>query len=204
MSNETLEEAATTIKKGGLVAYPTDTVYGLGCDPFNAIAVMKVFEAKQRGGGAIPLLVDSLEEAEAIGALDEIAYRLASIFWPGPLTIVVPAKAKLPSQVTGSTDTVGLRIPRRSETIRLITAAGGALTGTSANIAGNPASRSAEGVLEELDGRIDLILDGGQAASGIESSVVKVESGRVTMLREKAISIDKMLSVLSAEPQKAL
>lgn len=204
VSHGALGDAVEVIKSGGLVAYPTDTVYALGCDPFNAEAVFRLLKAKERAGGALPVLVDSLEKAEEIGSLDEVAHRLARNYWPGPLTIVVPVKVRLPPQVTGSTDTIGLRIPRGSDTLDFITSSGQALVGTSANIAGNASSKSAEEVLRELDGRIDLILDGGPATIGIESTIVKVDSGRITILREKAIAREEIFGTLTANPNQTL
>ena len=204
VSDGALDEAAAVIRGGGLVAFPTDTVYGLGCDPFNADVVLRLFKAKERAGGVFPVLVDTLEKAQEIGSLDEVADRLARKYWPGPLTIVVPAKVILPPQVTGSTNTVGLRIPCRKDTLDLITGSGGALVGTSANIAGNPSSKSAEEVLRGLDGRIDLILDGGPATLGIESTIVKVDYGRITILREKAIPREEIFNTLTPNPDQAL
>ena len=204
ISASTIWEAAEIIRKGGIVAYPTDTVYGLGCDPFNNEAVQRLFKAKERAGGALPVLVESLEEAMEIGQFDENATRLARRHWPGPLTLVVPAKVRLPPQVTGSTDTVGLRVPRRGETIDLIKYSGGALVGTSANIAGNPSTKSAEEVLKELESRIDIVLDGGLATLGVESTIVKIDDGHVLILREKAIPREEIFNTLGLRPDRTL
>ena len=198
----TIREAAEIIRKGGVVAYPTDTVYGLGCDPFNHEAVDRLFKAKERAGGALPVLVESLEEAMEIGQFDENATRLARRHWPGPLTLVVPVKVRLPPQVTGSSDTVGLRVPHRKETLDLIEQSGGALVGTSANIAGNPSSKSAEEVLKELENRIDIVLDGGPATLGMESTIVKIDNGQVSILREKAIPREEIFNTLRLRPDQ--
>ncbi len=188
-----VNEAAGMIVKGELVAYPTDTVYGLGCDPFNSFAVQKLIRAKERRQTNLPILVDSLETADGIGVFDKTARLLAREFWPGPLTIVVDSRRDLP----GSGRTVGLRIPARKDTIELIKQAGGAIVGTSANISGTPPPRSASEVMRQLSGRIALVLDGGQSESALESTVVRVGHGQVNILREKAISAEKILATAS-------
>ena len=200
----TIRKAADIIRNGGLVAYPTDTVYGLGCDPFNDEAVKRLFKAKERAGGALPVLVDTLQRAMEIGSFDKVATRLARRYWPGPLTLVVPAKARLPPQVTGSSGTVGLRVPHRRETLDLIEQSGGALVGTSANIAGNPSLKSAEEVLKELKSRIDIVLDGGPATLGIESTIVKIDNGQISILREKAIPRQEIFNTLRLRPDQTL
>ncbi len=196
ISDATIREAAELISHGGLVAYPTDTVYGLGCDPFNDEAVLRLFKAKNRVGGTVPLLVDSYDTALRIGKFDKVAEALALRFWPGPLTIVVPAVTRLPLQVTSSTRTVGLRAPANQETLKLIRESGGALVGTSANVTGNPSPRTAREVVRDLGSRIDLVLDGGPTTLGVESSIVEVEAGHVSILREKAIGRDQILATL--------
>lgn len=198
ISDSAIHEAAELISHGGLVAYPTDTVYGLGCDPFNDNAVLRLFKAKERARGALPVLVDGYDTALKIGQFDRVAETLARRFWPGPLTIVVATVTRLPSQVTGSTKTVGLRAPAHRETLTLIHQSGGALVGTSANIAGNPSPTTPQEVIRDLGGRIDLVLDGGPARLSVESTVVRVEAGHVSILREKAIGQDQILATLKS------
>jgi L-threonylcarbamoyladenylate synthase len=198
INDDTLREAAELILRGELVAYPTDTVYGLGCDPFNDDAVLRLFNAKERVTGALPVLVEGFDIALKIGRFDKVAVALARKFWPGPLTIVVPAAARLPSEVTGSTNTVGLRAPAHQGALKLIHQSGGVLVGTSANITGKPSPTTAQEVARELGDRIDLILDGGQASPGVESTVVKAELGHVSILREKAIRRDQILAALES------
>ncbi len=193
---QAIKQAAALVMRGKLVAYPTDTVYGLGCDPFNESAIRKLTQAKKRKQGRLPLLVDSLGRAEEIGRFDPIARVLAIAFWPGPLTLVVPARTKLPESVTGSTGSVGLRIPHRKDTVDLVRACGGVLVGTSANISGNSSLTTARKVVEELDGSVKLILDGGVARPGIESSVVRIEAGDLSILREKAIPRDRIMRAM--------
>ena len=196
-SVEEIEEAAKIVLEGGLIAYPTDTVYGLGCNPFDADAVDRLVKAKQRLKGSLPILVSSLKDAERLGEISRLASTLAKRFWPGPLTLVVPPRTNFPSRVTGDTLLVGLRIPNHEATRRLINECGGALIGTSANISGRPSLRTAEKVLNELADRVDLVVDGGPATLGKESTVVRVLGDESTVLREGAISRDEILKTLT-------
>ena len=191
-----LLEAASLIMKGGIVAYPTDTVYGLGCDPFNPEAVRRLVRAKNRKKGRLPILVDSVGRAAEFGKFDLASLRLARHFWPGPLTLVVRVRIGLPSVVTGSTDDVGLRIPRHHVAIGLVRACGGAIVGTSANVSGSVPLRTAREVAEELGDDLDLILDAGRSWSGIESTVVSIDNGALSVLREKSISKERIYRVL--------
>src|SRR6266566_3807580 len=119
-SVDNLREAARLILEGGLIAYPTDTVYGLGCNPFDVAAVDRLVKAKQRVKGSLPILVSSFAEAERVGEINEKSTALASKFWPGPLTLVVPTRSSLPAKVTDNSQLVGLRIPNHEATRRLI------------------------------------------------------------------------------------
>jgi L-threonylcarbamoyladenylate synthase len=193
-------EGVRVLRAGGLVAYPTDTVYGVGCDPFNEQAVVRLVSAKERSFGELPVLVHSIERASEIGNLDKTSLRLAQRFWPGPLTLVVPARVPLPPQVTGPCNTVGLRIPNRTETLELVKRCGGAIVGTSANITGHSPPKSAEEVQRDLEGRIDLVLDGGPATLRIESTVVRMDNGELMILREKAVSKREISEALVARP----
>ena len=176
------------MRRGGLVAYPTDTVYGLGCDPFNPKAVERLIRAKGREKKPLPVLVDGLSSAERIAAISPKAKGLAQRFWPGPLTIVVPRKPSLPNIVTFGEPTVGVRVPNLSDTIELIKLSGGVLIGTSANKSGAPPSRSADGVVKELGNEVDVILDGGPSPIGVPSTVVDLSQEPPRILREGAIS----------------
>lgn len=196
MSSDDIKEAAKLVRAGGLIAYPTDTVYGIGCDPFNADALDRLVRAKARVKGWLPILVDSFEEAERLGEMNQVAKSLAGGFWPGPVTLVVVARNDIPRIVTGHSSFVGLRIPNHEMTRLLIRESGGRIIGTSANISGRPSLRTAEKVLSELNGRVDLVLNGGPATLGQESTVVKILGGEVTVLREGAISRDDILKAL--------
>lgn len=195
-STESITEAAKLVLEGGLVAYPTDTVYGLGCNPFNAEAIDRLVKAKERVKGSLPILVSSLQDAERLGDISGLAMKLANAFWPGPLTLVVPPRMNFPSRVTGDAVLVGLRIPNHEIAKRLIKQCSGALIGTSANISGRPSLRTAEEVVIELGDRVDLIVDGGPAPLGRESTVVKVLGDESTVIREGAISREDILKTL--------
>ena len=196
-SVENIREAARLVLEGGLIAYPTDTVYALGCDPFDLDAVDRLVKAKERIKGSLPILVSSLGEAERIGEINEKSAALARKFWPGPLTLIVQTRSNLPGKVTDNSQSVGLRIPNHEATRRLILESGGAIVGTSANISGQRSLSTAEEVLRELGGRIDLVLDGGPTLLGRESTVVRIVGDEITVLREAAISRDDILKALS-------
>ena len=161
VSYSSIREAAQIVRSGGLIAFPTDTVYGLGCDPFNPEAVVRLVKAKRRVEPALPVLVGTMAKASQIGFLDGNALQLVRRYWPGPLTVVVAARASFPAQVTGPQNTVGLRIPGRRDTIELIEESGGSIIGTSANITGYPSSRTAEEVMKVMGEELDMIIDGG-------------------------------------------
>ncbi len=196
-SVEDIREAARLVLEGRLIAYPTDTVYGLGCNPFDVDAVDRLVRAKKRVKGSLPILVSSLAGAERVGEINEKSAALASKFWPGPLTLVVPTRSSLLAKVTDNSQLVGLRIPNHEATRRLILESGGAIVGTSANISGRRSLSTAQEVLRELGGRIDLVLDGGPTLLGRESTVVRIVGDEIAVLREAAISRDDILKALS-------
>ena len=163
---EVLERAAAAIRKGKLVAIPTDALYMLVADPFSLSAVACVFRAKGRESHrSLPLLVDDILMAEDLAAeLNNRFYILARRFWPGPLTVIVPASAKVPLKVTGNTGRLALRQSRSKIACDLITLMNQPLIGTSANISGHPTCRSGIEVFGIMDGRVDLVIDGGVCA----------------------------------------
>src|SRR5207249_884103 len=199
IGSESIREAAATIFKGGLVVYPTDTVYGLGCHPFDKEAVNKVSDVKRRSKGNFPLLVGSIEKAKELGEVDGNAETLALRFWPGPLTIVVSSRAEFPPAIVGTDRMVGLRIPGRKDTLDLISMCGGSLVGTSANISGAPSMTRAEEALKTFEGKVDLVLDGGSLSKSPESTVVRVAGNHVDILREGAISRQEIVMALKAK-----
>lgn len=178
--------AADVVKKGGLVCFPTDTVYGLGCDPRNSSAVERLMGAKGGRTKAMPVLVKDLENAERLARLHDGAKKLARKFWPGPLTMVVPALETLPSILVPD-GTVGLRSPKHAVCLTLLGLCFGALVGTSANMTGRRPAVSAEEAAENLGDRVDLVIDGGRAPLGLASTVVDLTKSKLNVLREGPI-----------------
>ena len=176
--------AGEIIREGGLVAFPTETVYGLGGNAFDADAGRKIFEAKGRPGDN-PLIVhvEKPEDAEAFAYTNEMYYKLAQAFMPGPLTVVLPRKDTVPDSITGGLDTVAVRCPDHPVARELIRAAGVPIAAPSANLSGSPSPTTAEYVLADLDGRVDMIIDGGQSRIGVESTVITLKDGICTVLR---------------------
>jgi tRNA threonylcarbamoyl adenosine modification protein (Sua5/YciO/YrdC/YwlC family) len=180
-----LEYAVRIIASGKVVAFPTDTFYGLGADPFNLAAVSEVFRIKRRTADRpLPLLVASLDQAaDLTHDPPQLFFTLAQKFWPGPLTLVVPASRQIPLKVTANTGKVGLRWPRALLATALIDACGRPLTGTSANISDLSSCSTAEEVDRQMGDLLPLILDGGPTAGNLASTVVDLTGGRVRILR---------------------
>ncbi|OYT51777.1 threonylcarbamoyl-AMP synthase [Candidatus Bathyarchaeota archaeon ex4484_135] len=192
-NRRTVKEAARTVRSGGLIIYPTDTVYGLGCDPFNVRAVRRVFEVKGREAKRpLPVLASSLEEILRIAVLDEEALRLARSFWPGPLTLVVPRKPVLPDVVTCGLPSVGVRVPRHEFALEVIRACGGLLVGTSANRSGRPAPRTAQEAISELGDRVDLVIDAGPAPLGMPSTVLDLTGPEPKVIRVGGLPLERL------------
>jgi len=192
----TLLTAASTIIRGGLVAYPTDTVYGVGCDPLNVQAIQRLVRVKKRKTGQLPVLVDSVGRAAELGRFDLQTFQLAKKFWPGPLTIVVPTRTRFPTLITGPSHRIGLRVPNHDVAIELVRASGGALVGTSANLTGNRSLTDAEAVAGEFYQGVDLVLDDSESISGVETTVVSIDNGALSVLREKSIRKEAVLSAI--------
>ncbi|HEV2425108.1 MAG TPA: L-threonylcarbamoyladenylate synthase [Terriglobia bacterium] len=172
-----LEYAVRLILKGNVVAFPTDTFYGLGVDPFNLSAVDKIFRIKRRSyDRPLPLLVASLDQAADL-TIDPPStfFRLAEKFWPGPLTIIVPASRQIPLKVTGNTGCVALRLPKAPLAVALIEAAGRPLTGTSANLTEHPACATAQEVDLQIGDTLPLILDGGATPGELASTIIELD-----------------------------
>lgn len=195
-----LREAGEIIKAGGLVAFPTETVYGLGGDALNPASAKKIYEAKGRPSDN-PLIVH-IAEPEALSVIveevPESAKRLASLFWPGPLTMILKKAKRVPKETTGGLDTVAVRMPVHDIALDLIEAAGGYVAAPSANRSGRPSPTTAAYVTQDLDGRIEMILDGGQAALGLESTIVDLTVEPPMILRPGFVT-EEMLSVALGE-----
>ena len=180
-----LHKAAEIIKEGGLVAFPTETVYGLGADGLKEEAARKIYEAKGRPSDNPLILhiadVDSLKELASV--VPETAYQLAEKFWPGPLTMILNKSEVVPYGTTGGLETVAIRMPNDQVALALIEASATAIAAPSANTSGRPSPTTAKHVMDDLNGKIDMVLDGGQVGIGIESTIVDLTSEVPTILR---------------------
>jgi len=190
MNDNQIEIAAKIIRNGGLVAFPTETVYGLGANALNPIAVAKIFELKERPSFD-PLIVHiaSVDDLKTLTQnVDQNVIRLAETFWPGPLTIVLPKSKIVPDIVTSGLNTVGIRMPDNEIALKLIRAANCPIAAPSANKFGNLSPVSAEHVRKQLP-NVESILDGGNTSVGIESTIVSIEGNVCTLLRPGVITI---------------
>lgn len=197
-SPSAVERAAVILRQGGLVAFPTDTLYALGADASNRQAVKRVFAVKGRNPGSpIPLLVADLTMAiQLVGELPEAAMRLAGRYWPGPLTLVVPAPRSIYTALTAGTSRIGLRVPDAPVALALIREFGGPVTGTSANRSGERDPLDANEVLHQLGDRVDVILDGGPLAAGRPSTVVDVTTSPPVIVRPGPVGQREIFDLL--------
>lgn len=196
-----IERAVELLRQGKLVAFPTETVYGLGADASNAEAVRGIFSAKGRPADH-PLIVHIGNPGQLsawAASIPESARRLAERFWPGPLTLILKKRPEVPDEVTGGQDTVGLRIPNNPVALRLLQAFGGGIAAPSANRFKRISPTQAHHVAEELDGRVDLILDGGPCHIGVESTIVDLSGNKPRLLRPGSISQADIEQVLQTE-----
>ncbi len=184
-----IARAAALLRAGGIVAYPTETFYGLGALASRGDALARLAAAKLRPEGKpLPLIAADRAQVEAVGSLaDSLAAKLAARFWPGPLTLLLPAAPGLHPAITAGGATVGVRIPASEVARALAREAGGALVSTSANVSGEPPPSSAAALSAELVARIDGVLDGGPAPGGLPSTVVALERGGVRLVRAGAV-----------------
>lgn len=194
-----LEYSARLILEGKVIAFPTDTFYGLGADPFNLAAITEIFRIKRRSADRpIPLLVSSLDQAvDLVADPPPLFFTLAQKFWPGALTLVVRASRQIPLKVTANTGRVGIRWPRSPLAEALITAVDRPLTGTSANLSEHPACSTAAQVQEQVGDALPLILDGGITAGHNPSTVVQLEGERARILRFGGVSESDLKEYLS-------
>lgn len=190
--------AADILRRGGLVAIPTETVYGLGADGLNPEAVDKIFAAKGRpGDNPLILHVTGPEQLPRFcHDIPDAAYLLAQRFWPGPLTMVLPANACVPRRTTGGLSTVAIRCPKTAVTREIIRLAGVPIAAPSANLSGKPSTTTARHVLDDHDGRIDAVVDGGPCAVGVESTIVDLTEARPRLLRPGGVTPEELTQVL--------
>jgi L-threonylcarbamoyladenylate synthase len=198
---DAIEEAATWIRGGGIVALPTDTLYGLAVDPFSPAAVARLFAAKGRPAErAVPLIAaDAAQVATHIGRLSTASARLVAKFWPGPLTVLLAAPDTLARDVAAGTGKVGVRVPADDVARRICAACGRPVTATSANVSDEPATADPDEVERTLCRRIDLLIDTGRTRGGPPSTIVDLAGGEPVLVRAGAISWDEIQACLHSE-----
>ena len=190
---QNLKKAFKIIQKGSLIVYPTDTVYGLGCNPFNKKAVKKIFKVKDRKyTEALPVLVSSLKEAHRLAYFPKIADKIVDTFWPGPITVILKREDTAPNFLGGNPRLIGLRMPDHSLTLKLTDLCGGTLIGTSANRSGIKPARSAAEAEKQLGKNVELILDGGRAPSEKSSTIINLSQEKLKILRTGPITKNQL------------
>lgn len=197
-NRQSQNHAAEVIRLGGIIAFRTDTFYGLGADPLNRQAVKRIRELKGREDAKpILILLSDLSEVDRfISHQSEVFQKLANRFWPGPLTLVDVARPELPTELTAGTETIGVRLPDEEGVRALVRACGGALTATSANIAGQPPARTAEDVQNFFPTGIDLIVDGGEVTATQASTVLDLSGAQPRLAREGAVTREDLASLI--------
>ena len=202
-SKKDIEEAAQILKAGGLVAFPTETVYGLGGNGLDKEAARKIYAAKGRpSDNPLILHVSKMEEVyPLVENVPEKAKLLMESFWPGPLTLILKKSKIVPLESTGGLDTVAIRCPDNALTLELIERAGLPVAGPSANLSGSPSPTEASHVYHDLSGRIEGILDDGAVGIGVESTILDMSTDRPTLLRPGAITLEDLTEVLGEKPE---
>ena len=192
-----ISRAVDALRSGGVVAYPTDTLYGLAVDPRSPDAIEKLFAAKGRDASvAVPLIAASLEQAQDAAIFSDRDVRLARAFWPGPLTIVMPARPSISATVLAGGTTVAIRVPSHAVARRLAEAFGFPLTATSANRTGQPPASTGAEVSTAIDVGIDLLIDAGAVAGGLASTIVEIGSSGPRLVRRGAVAWERVLESL--------
>ncbi len=196
-TEKNLIRAANLIRGGEIVAFPTETVYGLGADGLNAAACEKIYSAKGRPPNKpLSLHVASLEMIERVAKISAAAEKIFAAFCPGPLTVILPKREIVPDFVTGGRQSVGIRFPANEIALRLIKIAGCPIAAPSANLSGKNPPKTAQEVLENLNGRVEIILDGGECKFGISSTIVDMTATTPKILRRGAISEEMLKNIL--------
>ena len=193
--------AAEIIRQGGLAVFPTETVYGLGADGTNAEAAKKIYAAKGRpSDNPLIIHIENPEDAEPYAVTSPLYYTIARAFMPGPITVIMPRRSTIPTSTTGGLDTVAVRCPSHPVAREIIHAAGIPVAAPSANLSGKPSPTSARHCIDDLSGRVDVIVDGGECDIGLESTIVKIDTDSdgeyyLTLLRPGAVTRDALLCV---------
>lgn len=199
IDSDALNRATEILRNGGLVVFPTETVYGLGGNGTDETAAKKIYAAKGRpSDNPLIIHISTPEEAEQYSVTNETYYKLAKAFMPGPLTVILPKKDTIPFSVTGGLDSVAVRCPSHPIARQLIGAAKIPIAAPSANLSGKPSPTCARHVIKDLDGRVDMIIDGGSCEIGLESTIVKLDGDMATLLRPGAITADALRCVCSS------
>ena len=196
MDDADLSMASEIIRGGGLVVFPTETVYGLGGDATNPCSAEKIYKAKGRpSDNPLIIHVATPEDAEPYAVTSETYYRLSRAFMPGPLTVILPKKPTIPHRTTGGLESVAVRCPSHPIARALIAKAGIPIAAPSANLSGKPSPTCARHVIEDLSGRVDMIIDGGDSDIGLESTIIQLDGDSATLLRPGAITADALRCV---------
>lgn len=197
-AEEALAQAAEVLRGGGLIAFPTETVYGLGANALDGDAVAKIYEAKGRPADN-PLIVHVADREgvkQVAAVIPPKAEQLMERFWPGPLTLVLPKTPAVPDAVTCGLTTVGVRMPNHPVALGLIRAAGVPIAAPSANLSGRPSPTSAEHVIEDIAGRVDVVLDGGETGVGLESTVLDMTADPPVLLRPGGVTVEQLTAAI--------
>jgi L-threonylcarbamoyladenylate synthase len=195
-ASRAIEWTAESIADGGVVAIPTDTVYGIAASLAHLPSIERIYDIKGRPPGQpLPVLVSSVAALSHLAHVDDAVLPLLDAFWPGPLTVILPAATRLPEPVLGPGNSVGVRLPNHFVAIEVIEKAGGAIACTSANRSGHPPAKTATEVMESLGPDLDLILDGGVAPGGVASTVVAIDDLSLRFIREGAISMVDVIRI---------
>ncbi len=194
--DEGLRFAAATMKKGGVVIYPTETVYGLGCMPSDPDAAKRICEIKGRAENPLPLVCSDIEMARKVVQFNATAEKLAEEFWPGPLMFILPSKVVYPMWVTHGKKTLGLRVPGVEVPRKLAQLTGGVIVSTSANISGEPPATTAKEALSQTGFKVDVVVDGGPSPGGKPSTIIDLSGKEMWILRSGPISGSQIMETL--------
>ena len=195
-TDEAIRAAGFLMKQGGVVVYPTETVYGLGCVPSDTDASQRVCEIKQRSDKPLPLICADIVAARKIVEMDSAAEKLAARFWPGPLTMVLPTKVKYSMWVNHGASTLGVRVSPHPVASMLAKEAGGVIVSTSANISGDEPAMSASEARDIFGNKVDIIIDGGRSQGGESSTVVDLTGEEVWLLRKGPVKGEDIMAIL--------
>jgi len=193
-----LRDAALVLRNGGVVIYPTETVYGLGCLPIDPDATRRVCEIKGRADKPLPLICADTRVAKGVVEFNAAAEKLVERFWPGPLSLVLPSKVDYPIWVTHHKPTLAVRVPGHDVARRLAGLCGGVLVSTSANRSGEEPPRTTKGSIEQIGSKVDIVVEGGTAPGGMPSTILDLSSEELWILRNGPISREDILGALRA------